>query len=105
MFFSKSTGGFYVEDIHGENMPPDVVQITKELHAKLLNGNASGKLIVGDENGYPILIDAPEPSYKEKRMASYPTIVDQLDTIFHDGIDAWKAQIQAVKDQFPKPGA
>lgn len=43
--------------------------------------------------------------YKALRQQAYPSIADQLDTIFHDGLDAWKAQIQAVKDQFPKPGA
>jgi hypothetical protein len=41
-------------------------------------------------------------AYKGLRAAEYPAIVDQLDTIFHDGLDAWKAQIQAVKDKYPK---
>jgi hypothetical protein len=42
------------------------------------------------------------PTYSELRAAAYPPIVDQLDTIFHGGLDAWKAEIQAVKTQFPK---
>lgn len=46
------------------------------------------------------LIDAM--SYAERRAAEYPTFADQLDTIFHSGLDAWKAQIQAVKDKYPK---
>ena len=41
-------------------------------------------------------------AYKAKRAAEYPLIVDQLDTIFHGGIDAWKTQIQAIKDKYPK---
>jgi hypothetical protein len=41
-------------------------------------------------------------AYKDKRAAEYPSIADQLDTIFHNGLDAWKAQIQAVKDKYPK---
>jgi hypothetical protein len=41
-------------------------------------------------------------TYAENRQAAYPPIVDQLDTIFHGGLDAWKAEIQAVKTQFPK---
>jgi hypothetical protein len=41
-------------------------------------------------------------AYKGLRAAEYPAIVDQLDKIFHDGLDAWKAQIQAVKDKYPK---
>ena len=41
-------------------------------------------------------------AYKYARAAEYPSYADQFDTIFHEGIDAWKAQIQAVKDRFPK---
>lgn len=41
--------------------------------------------------------------YQRQRASEYPSIVDQLDTIFHGGIDAWKEQIQAVKDKYPKP--
>ena len=40
--------------------------------------------------------------YKDQRAAAYPSIVDQLDTIYHEGIDAWKAQIAAVKQEYPK---
>lgn len=41
-------------------------------------------------------------AYKYKRAAEYPSIADQLDKIFHDGIDGWKETIQAVKDKYPK---
>ena len=41
-------------------------------------------------------------AYKALRAKEYPAITDQLDTIFHDGLDAWKEQIQAVKDKYPK---
>jgi hypothetical protein len=41
--------------------------------------------------------------YKIKRAEEYPSIPDQLDAIFHGGLDAWKIQIQAVKDKYPKP--
>ena len=42
-------------------------------------------------------------TYKYQRAAEYPSITDQLDKIFHDGIDEWKKTIQAVKDKYPKP--
>jgi hypothetical protein len=42
-------------------------------------------------------------AYKEQRAAEYPSYADQFDTIFHEGLDAWKAQIQAVKTRYPKP--
>jgi len=41
-------------------------------------------------------------AYKEQRAMAYPSIDDQLDQIYHEGIDAWKATIQAVKDRYPK---
>ena len=41
-------------------------------------------------------------AYQRSREAEYPTIVDQLDDIFHNGIDGWKATIQAIKDKYPK---
>ena len=42
-------------------------------------------------------------TYKYQRAAEYPSIADQLDKIFHDGIDEWKETIQAVKTKYPKP--
>lgn len=42
-------------------------------------------------------------AYKQLRAKEYPSYADQFDTIFHEGIDAWKAQIQAVKVKYPKP--
>ena len=41
--------------------------------------------------------------YQRQRAAAYPSIADQLDTIYHNGIDAWKAEIAAVKTEYPKP--
>lgn len=57
MFYSKSTGGFYITEIHGENIPADAVEITDEQHAALLQGQTDGQEIAGDDNGFPILID------------------------------------------------
>jgi hypothetical protein len=41
-------------------------------------------------------------SYAEKRRAAYPSFGEQFDLLYHGGVDAWKAQIQAVKDMYPK---
>ena len=40
--------------------------------------------------------------YQQQRAAEYPSIADQLDTLYHGGYDAWRASIQAVKDKYPK---
>jgi len=42
------------------------------------------------------------PTYADLRAKAYPPIGDQLDTIFHSGIDAWRAEIQAIKNKYPK---
>ena len=40
--------------------------------------------------------------YQRQRAAEYPSYADQFDKIFHEGVDAWKADIQAIKDKYPK---
>ena len=45
--------------------------------------------------------DAKE--YQRQRAKAYPSIADQLDTLYHQGYDGWKATITAVKEEFPKP--
>lgn len=50
------------------------------------------------------LVDAwvDPDTYKYQRAQEYPSIADQLDTLYHSGLDAWKAQIKTVKDKYPK---
>ena len=40
--------------------------------------------------------------YQRDRAEEYPSIVDQLDDIYHNGIDGWKATIKVTKDKYPK---
>lgn len=40
--------------------------------------------------------------YARKRKLEYPAIKEQLDTIYHEGIDNWKTQILAIKTKYPK---
>lgn len=64
MFYSKSTGGFYTREIHGDNIPTDAVEITDEYHAELMDGQSAGKII--DWSGStPVLTDIPLPSNEE----------------------------------------
>ena len=44
-----------------------------------------------------------ETKYQRDRAKEYPSIVDQLDDIYHNGIDGWKATIKVTKDKYPKP--
>ena len=47
--------------------------------------------------------DLENDSYKSQRKAEYPSIEDQLDTIYHSGVAGWKATIKTIKDKYPKP--
>ena len=47
--------------------------------------------------------EAAAIAYQGQRKAEYPPIEDQLDDIYHNGIDGWKATIKTTKDKYPKP--
>tara|TARA_B100000886_G_C20420154_1_gene491139 strand:+ start:1608 stop:1901 length:294 start_codon:yes stop_codon:yes gene_type:complete len=40
--------------------------------------------------------------YQRDRAEAYPSIEDQLDDLYHNGIDGWKTTIKAIKDKYPK---
>ena len=48
-------------------------------------------------------VELSKLDYEWKREQEYPSVVDQLDLIYHSGIDAWKAKIKETKDKYPKP--
>jgi len=47
--------------------------------------------------------DYAAKQYQRDRAAAYPSIADQLDMLYHQGIAGWKAAITAVKQEYPKP--
>lgn len=47
--------------------------------------------------------DYDAKQYQRDRAVAYPNIEDQLDKIYHSGIDEWKKDIKVVKDKYPKP--
>ena len=77
--------------------------------AKVINGNGQEDIIAWDENGNEVSIDWTQVNawvdpneYQYKREVEYPSIVDQLDDIYHNGVDGWKTTIKAIKDKYPK---
>jgi hypothetical protein len=62
--------------------------------------DADGNPVTYDETAVQAYIDAH--AYIAKRQQAYPSIADQLDLIYHQGLDAWKSAIQAVKEANPK---
>ena len=74
-----------------------------------INGNTQETIVATDINNNEVNINwtavnswIDPDEYKYKRAAEYPSIVDQLDDIYHNGIDGWKTTIKAVKDKYPK---
>jgi hypothetical protein len=62
--------------------------------------DADGNTVVIDMDAVNAWVDPDQ--YKYSRATAYPSIADQLDQIYHQGLDAWKATILAVKEEFPK---
>jgi hypothetical protein len=70
MFYSQATGGFYLLEMHSEEIPADAVEISAEEHSFLIEGQSKGKQIQPDENGYPILVDPPPIPVVERRATA-----------------------------------
>jgi hypothetical protein len=74
-----------------------------------INGDTQEDIIAKDINGDEVNINWTDVNswtdpkqYKYDRANEYPSIEDQLDDIYHNGIDGWKTTIKAVKDKYPK---
>lgn len=44
-----------------------------------------------------------DQDYRELRKEAYPALAEQLDQIYHEGIDAWRERINEIKARYPKP--
>ena len=75
---------------------PNVVSISELAGAFDVDGNQ----VEIDEAAVNAWVDPN--AYKEQRAQAYPSIADQLDQIYHEGLDAWKETISAVKAEYPK---
>ncbi|MBD8241358.1 tail fiber assembly protein [Pantoea agglomerans] len=64
-FYSASTNGFYSEQMNGDTIPDDAIEITDEEWGALLDGQSKGKLISSDKKGRPVLKDYPAPTAEQ----------------------------------------
>jgi len=78
---------------------PNVTNIDDSLGAFDKDGN---KVTLVQSNIDAARVELAKLDYQAKRAAEYPSVVDQLDDIYHNGIDGWKATIKATKDKYPK---
>ena len=89
----------------------DLHKVIRTIHNSVvtINGSNQNDIVATDINKNKVTINwtlvnawtDPE-QYKFDRAEEYPSIVDQLDDIYHNGIDAWKATIKTTKDKYPK---
>ncbi|UJR56219.1 tail fiber assembly protein [Dickeya zeae] len=78
-YFSPSTRGFYLSEIHGNAMPSDVVEISDDDYQTLLTRQAAGHIIQFDAlSGKPVAIPIPEPSADELAKVAIATAGQEL---------------------------
>tara|TARA_E500000318_G_scaffold68707_1_gene63531 strand:+ start:74 stop:487 length:414 start_codon:yes stop_codon:yes gene_type:complete len=63
---------------------------------------ATEKQVIADAESQAEAARIANMTYADKRVAEYPSIGEQLDEIYHNGIDGWKGTIKAIKDKYPK---
>ena len=84
-------------------------------NVRAIRDNEDGTVVCLDQDENVVTLDGSEveestrlqsiyDSNQYQRDRQYPAIADQLDDIFHNGIDGWKATIQLTKDKYPKEG-
>jgi hypothetical protein len=87
----------------------DISSVIHKLYPSVVRTVGSDNPVAYDKEGNQVDYDLTQinnylqsVAYVAKRQAEYPAIAEQLDKIFHEGIDSWKVEIQAIKDKYPK---
>lgn len=89
----------------------DLHKSIRAIHTSVVSifGETEKNIIAFDKDNKAVTIDWTKVNawtdpneYQYKRADEYPSIVDQLDDIYHNGLDSWKTKIKAVKDKYPK---
>ena len=89
----------------------DLHKAIRAIHSDVvtIHGNTKEDIRALDNSGNSVTINwtnveawVDPNEYQYKRAAEYPSVVDQLDDLYHNGIDGWKASIKSRKDKYPK---
>ena len=128
IYYSKSTGGFYDSMLHGDRetevvqtdgdtgetldrwmepnpeckIPDDAVKISEDLYAQLFDGQGSGKVIAANDDGYPVLKDAPPPPPSPTKFAGveFDGVMCSASSTDQNGITAVLTAYQVLGDDF-----
>ena len=94
----------------------DLHKAIRAIHSTVVvvDGDTEKTIVATDKDNKEVTIDWTKVNleevdvtihcneYQYKRENEYPRIEDQLDDIYHNGIDGWKKTIKTVKDKYPK---
>ena len=87
------------------NVYPNVVRVFNGVSAQDGDGNEVNLdegLVQAEFDRLQAAYDALK--YQRDRESEYPSMADQLDYIYHNGIAKWKSDmVKPVKDAHPKP--
>ena len=105
-YYSKTTKGFYVNEIHGKLIPVDCVKITEEEHTALMNAQAKGKIIQPDKNGKPIAVDRTNSSLtwediriaRNQKLADSDWITNSDSPLIQNKKQDWLTYRQSLRD-------
>ena len=93
MYKIYKSGNRYSLQIEGKSIPVDPANSDYQQFVQDVVEQGTG-IVEGP--------DVVQPSYADLRRPEYPPIEDQLDKIYHSGVNAWKAQIKEIKNKYPK---
>lgn len=113
-FYAASTNGFYRDDFHpSEKIPVDAVEISEARFTELMDGQATGTKVIGNDEGFPLLLDPALPSAEElgtEARTQRDRLLTQCDwtqlpdaALSDEEKAAWTAYRQALRDITAQP--
>ena len=113
-YYAASTNGFYRDDLHpSEKIPTDVVEISEVEFTELMDAQSTGTKVIGNDAGFPILLDPALPSTEElgtKARTQRDRLLTQYDwtqlpdaALSDEEKAAWIAYRQALRDITDQP--
>ena len=99
MFYAKQTSTNQM--VTGSHSVPDPSQVFPDVD---ISDIETGEISESDFMAHVELTNELTKTYSDRRKESYPSIPDQLDYIYHNGIEKWKTDmVLPVKNKYPKP--
>ena len=99
MFYAKQISTNQM--VTGSHSVPDPSQVFPDVD---ISDIETGEISESDFMAHVELTNELTKTYSDRRKESYPSIPDQLDYIYHNGIEKWKTDmVLPVKNKYPKP--